>query len=104
MDEYKPNYLKYTADIAGSSQAFGVFSEIYYPKGWTASIDGQEAQIIQTNYVLRGLEIPPGQHTIEFTFSPAAYAVGDNIMLISSILVILVLVGGIVMEFRQRAV
>ena len=99
LEEYKPNYLKYKATTTG--QAFAVFSEIYYPKGWTATIDGVETDIIQTNYVLRGLEVPPGDHTIEFTFAPKTYAIGDTIMLISSFLVLLSLGGGIFMSIKE---
>ncbi len=81
--EYKPNYLKYEAQATGASLA--AFSEIYYPKGWVAKIDGKETGYVRLNYVLRGIEVPQGEHVIEFEFIPNSYYVGDKIMLGSSI-------------------
>lgn len=99
LEEYKPNYLKYS--VNANQNAFAVFSEIYYPKGWTATIDGATAEIVQTNYVLRGLEVPQGEHIIEFKFMPRAYSVGDNIMLVSSILVLLLFGGSLFMTLKK---
>lgn len=99
LEEYKPNYLKYKATTSG--QAFAVFSEIYYPKGWSVTIDSTPTEIIQTNYVLRGLEIPSGEHIIEFTFAPKAYTIGNPIMLVSSILILLVFGGSIFMSLKE---
>ncbi len=84
--ESTTNYLKYQSSNSGSGLA--VFSEVYYPKGWKALIDGQPANIIQANYILRALEIPSGDHTIEFKFQPAAYTVGNKVMIFASILLI----------------
>jgi uncharacterized membrane protein YfhO len=53
---YKPNHLKYVSD--NSKNGFGVFSEMYYEKGWKATIDGKATEILNVNYVLRGLQIP----------------------------------------------
>lgn len=86
LETYKPNYLKYTS--SNSNAGFGVFSEIYYPKGWKATIDGKEATILNVNYVLRGLQIPAGKHTIEFKFEPQVVKTGGMIALISSVLML----------------
>jgi len=91
LEEYKPNYLKYTVDAAGD--ALVVFSEIYYPQGWSAKIDGQPVDIIRANYVLRALEVPEGQHVVEFHFEPAAYHTGNKIMMASSVLLLLLIAG-----------
>ena len=65
-----------------------VFSEIYYPAGWTATIDGVETEILQANYVLRAIEVPAGQHEIIFTFDPISYRIGNLITLIMSVLML----------------
>ncbi len=85
------NYLKYQSSSAADGLA--VFSEIYYPEGWIATIDGEEATILRANYVLRALEIPAGDHVIEFRFMPRAYTVGNKVSSASSWLVLIVLLG-----------
>ena len=65
---YEPNKLTYHAHSAKGGLA--VFSEIYFPWGWTATIDGKEAKIGRVNYVLRALQLPAGDHSITFTFDP----------------------------------
>ncbi len=84
---YKPNHLKYTSNNANNG--FGVFSEMYYEKGWKATIDGKDAEILNVNYVLRGLEIPSGKHTIEFKFEPEVVKTGSTIALISTLLMLI---------------
>src|SRR5690606_41628067 len=86
LTEYKPNYLKYQSSNAYDGLA--VFSEIYYPKGWVATIDGNKAEIFRVNYTLRALQIPKGNHTIEFRFEPEVVAKGSMISLISSLLIL----------------
>ncbi len=101
LDLYKPNHLKYTSN--NSNEGFAVFSEIYYPKGWKATIDGKEAPIYRVNYTLRGLEIPKGKHTIEFKFEPEVVKTGSTIALFSSIGMILLIVGGVYFENRKKS-
>jgi hypothetical protein len=74
-----------------STPGFGVFSEVFYSKGWKAYIDEKEIPIIRTNYVLRGLSIPAGQHAIRFEFKPASYYTGNKISLIASLIIIIAL-------------
>lgn len=95
--EHLPNAIKYTSN--NSNDGFAVFSENYY-NGWKATIDGKEADIHRVDYVLRGLAIPKGKHTIEFTFEPQVVKTGSTIALVSSILMILVVVG--VVYFEQK--
>lgn len=96
---YTPNKLVYEA--SNQSTNLAVFSEIYYPKGWKASIDGSKVDIIRVNYVLRGLEIPGGNHTIEFYFEPQAYFIGNKVTLLGNILVLLILAGCLGLGFRN---
>jgi len=88
--DYKPNYLTYNAKCIDEKLA--VFSEIYYPKGWNAYIDGNFVDHFRVNYVLRALIIPKGVHKIEFKFEPQSYYIGNKISIISSILLIIFLV------------
>jgi hypothetical protein len=101
LDLYKPNHLKYTSN--NSNDGFAVFSEIYYPKGWKATIDGKEASIYRVDYTLRGLQIPKGKHTIEFKFEPEVVKTGSTIALFSSIGMILLIVGGVYFENRKKS-
>lgn len=66
LTSYHPDRMVY--ETGSSSQKLGVFSEIYYPDGWEATIDGKPTDIVKVNYVLRGLNIPAGKHTVEFNF------------------------------------
>ncbi len=99
LTSYTPNKLVY--NYISEDPSLAVFSEIYYPKGWTVSIDGTEEQILRANYVLRALEIPAGNHTIEFIFEPIAYVIGNKITAIFSVIVILSLAGGIYLHLRN---
>ena len=87
LTNYKPDELEYISD--NSSGGFAVFSEIYYNdnKGWKAYIDGKHVPHIRVNYVLRGLYIPPGKHTIEFKFEPQSYFTTQKISLGSSVVI-----------------
>ncbi len=99
LDSYKPNHLKYTAK--NSNDGLAVFSEMYYKNGWKATIDGKETEIFRANYALRALQIPAGKHTIEFKFEPQVVKTGSTIALISSIGMLLLLVGGIYFERKK---
>lgn len=100
LDLYKPNHLKYTSN--NTNNGFAVFSEIYYPKGWKATIDGKETPIYRVDYTLRGLEIPKGKHTIEFKFEPEVVKTGSTIALFSSLAMLLVIVGGVYFERKKK--
>lgn len=86
LTAYKANYLSYNTHTI--TEQFAVLSEIYYENGWNAYIDGKPTEHVRCNYVLRGIKVPPGNHKIEFKFEPATYALGENIALIGSILLI----------------
>ena len=98
--EHKPNYLKYRS--TNSKDGFAVFSEMYYGKGWQAYLDGNQVPHQRVNYVLRGLELPLGKHTIEFKFEPQVVKTGSTIALASSIFFGLLLLGGLYMEFKNK--
>ncbi|MCD7963979.1 MAG: YfhO family protein [Rikenellaceae bacterium] len=86
LTDYKVNHLTYSYHT--TEKKIAVFSEIYYPKGWTAYIDGNEASHFRANYVLRAMNLPAGQHTVEFIYNPPKYTVLKNITLISSLILL----------------
>ena len=81
---YDNDDIKYTSQ--SSTNGFAVFSEIYYPAGWNAYIDGKQADYVKTDYALRGMSIPAGKHTIEFRFHPDSYYNGQTYSLIGNAL------------------
>jgi len=96
---YEPNRLVYA--ISMQEEGLVVFSEIFYPVGWTASIDGNEAEIIRTNYLLRGLMVPAGNHEVEFRFSPTSYTATKTPMVIFQYLIVLALGAGLFFTFKN---
>lgn len=79
-----------------------VFSEIYYKDGWKAYIDGKEAPILRANYVLRALEVPAGEHTIELRCEPDTLKTFNIINLIGSILIVVFVIGAIALPFIKK--
>ena len=79
-----------------------VFSEIYYKEGWKAYIDGKEAPILRANYVLRALEVPAGEHTIELRCEPDTLKTFNIINLIGSILIVVLVIVAIALPFIKK--
>jgi uncharacterized membrane protein YfhO len=86
---------------AGSNQ-FAVFSEVYYPSGWKALIDGKQTPYCKTDYALRGLAIPAGKHNVEFIFDPASFRIGDSISRYSYIVSVLFILLCFFMAWKSR--
>jgi len=82
--------------FSANSPQFAVFSEVYYPKGWNVYIDGNKADYVKTNYVLRGMYISAGNHEIEWRFEPKSFTTGRLISIIANILVALLLIATII--------
>ena len=97
LKEYSPNRLSY--DVSAAARGLAVFSEIYYPAGWKAYIDGQEVPILRADYTLRALLIDEGDHEVEFVYDPGSFTLGKNISLASSLVIILALAGCILYSF-----
>jgi len=97
---YQPDELvyKYTA----KEEKLAVFSEIYYPAGWKCFIDGKESSHFRTDYILRGMILPPGDHEVKFQFRPSSYINGNRISLASSVLLILLVAGYFFAENRRK--
>lgn len=98
--EYQPNRLIYKS--RSSKPGVVTFSEIWYPKGWKAYIDGEETPIARANYTFRALSVPAGDHEIIFEFKPQTYYTGETVSLMGSILVILIFLGGIGWTIRNK--
>src|SRR5690606_4563185 len=99
LTQYSPKQLTFESN--NSQNGLAVFSDIYYPKGWKATIDGKELPIVRANYVLRALPIPAGKHTIEFSFEPPSFSKGERMGLIGSILLTLLIAAGLWKGYKQ---
>lgn len=88
LTEYSLNSLTY--ETSSKFDEFAVFSEIYYKDGWKSFIDGELQLYTNVNYILRGLEIPKGEHIIKFKFEPSVIKTGNTISLISYVLMLLI--------------
>ncbi|NND62994.1 MAG: YfhO family protein [Flavobacteriaceae bacterium] len=99
--KYEPNHLVYESKSTTSQLA--VFSEIYYPEGWEVTVDGSPAEYFRANYALRAMAVPAGNHTIEFKFKPEVIKKGSTISLASSIIFILLLLGTLVIWYRNSS-
>jgi hypothetical protein len=90
MLKYSPNDLVYSSHSAKPGLA--IFSEIYYPKGWNAYIDGKPAPHFRADYILRAMMLPAGDHNVEFKFEPTVYFTGEKISMVSSVGLLLLIV------------
>ena len=95
--DYEPNHLTYASK--NSNEGVAVFSEMYYKNGWNAYIDGVQRDYFKVDYVLRALTVPSGAHKIEFKFEPEVVVQGSKITLASTILLGLVIIGGLGFSF-----
>ncbi|SMO83119.1 hypothetical protein [Gracilimonas mengyeensis] len=91
-----------TLEVSRSQPGFLVLSEIYYPAGWIAELNGEEIQIYKTNYLLRGLEIPAGDYTLELRFEPQSWSTGVTLAWISLAIQILLAGALVFMGFKNR--
>ncbi len=94
--------LKY--DVATDKDAFLVLSEVYYPAGWKATLDGKDTAIYPTNHILRGIRVPAGKHVLELTFRPASYARSLMLSLCGLLLTVLAVLAGAFLAYRKKGV
>ena len=86
LTSYHPDKMIY--EYSAPNDVFAVFSEVYYDKGWKAYVDGEEVPILRADYILRALQLPGGNHTVEFVFDPQSMKVSNIISLIASIILV----------------
>lgn len=98
--EYNANRI--TMELIRSEPGFLVLSEIWYPPGWQATLNGEETEIIRSNYVLRGFEIPAGRHTLALALEPVWYKTGNWLARIGTILLFGSGLFGIFLTYQRR--
>ena len=98
LTSQKPNELKYSIDAVEGGLV--VFSEIFYPKGWKAMVNGQETDIIRANYLLRGISVPQGKSEVEMKFEPDSYYKTKNVTVIFQYIILLTLIAGMFLSVK----
>ncbi|MBK7678148.1 MAG: YfhO family protein [Chitinophagaceae bacterium] len=99
MIKFDNDAIEYEANCNGPQ--FAVFSEVYYPLGWNAYVDGKKTDYCNVNYILRGMSLPAGKHTVKFVFEPASVKQGTSMMFMASIAILLIFAGGLFMAWRE---
>lgn len=99
LQHYNNDTARYVSNA--TSPQFAVFSEIYYPAGWNAYIDGKKTVYYKVNYLLRGMPIPAGKHTVEFRFEPEVYYTSYKVAFWSTLLMYFIFIGGLFMSYRK---
>jgi len=99
MTSQHPEHIVY--ETSSTSPQLALFSEVYYPAGWNAYINGEPIDYFRANYVLRAMAIPAGNHKIEFKFEPKVIQTGSTISLISTILLGLLLASGLYFSYKK---
>ena len=99
LKSYEPNQLTY--EVNSGKGGVLVFSEIYYP-GWTATVDGEPAELGRVDYILRALQVKPGKHEVVLSFFPKSVDTTEAIAYAAYVVLILVLCGAIFLAYRKR--
>ena len=100
LERYTPNSVTY--NTSSSTPMLAVFSEIWFPWGWKATVDGQPAEIGRVNYVLRAMALPAGEHHIEMVFDPESLHTTSTMAYVSISLIYLLLIAAVGLEVRRR--
>ena len=100
--EQRGDYLKYKSQAQAAKLA--VFSEVYYPNGWQAYLDGNPVEHIKVDYLLRGMKVPSGEHVIEFKFEPQVIKTGSTLSLASNIVLVLLILGALLFTLKRSTV
>jgi len=92
--------LEYNLNV--DTDALLVLSEVYYPAGWKAYIDNEEIPIYPVNYILRGVKVPAGSHTLRLVFAPKSYTISKKLSLAGILITIIVVIAGLVIHIRSQ--
>ena len=101
LTAFTPKQLDY--DYRTSAPGTIVFSEIYYPHGWKASIDGVPAEHFRVNYLLRALNVPEGSHHISFIFDPDSVRKGDTVATVCVVLMYLLIISAAIWGIIRKS-
>ena len=100
LTKFTPRFIDY--EYSASKPGTVVFSEIYYPFGWKASIDGKQAEHFRADYLLRAMNVPAGEHKIHFEFDPDSVRTGDTIATICILVMYAIMVALIAVAVVRR--
>lgn len=100
VDKFASQNIVMTVNASGNNML--VVSEVYYKPAWKAYVDGKETPVIKTDYILRGVVVPAGKHTVEFKYVSSAFETGKTIALISNLLVVVAALGLVIVEWRRK--
>jgi hypothetical protein len=100
LTDYSPNHTIYRTQL--DQKSLVVFSDVYYEGGWHATIDGEPADHLRANYILRALPVGAGEHTIDFRFKFEPFEKGEKVSVAGSILILLILLGGAGFYIRRH--
>lgn len=89
MTTYAPNELRY--QYSASSERTVIFSEVYYPDGWTATVDGAPLDLFRTDWIFRAATVPAGDHEIVMRFEPKVYSASEKASRASSLTLFILL-------------
>ena len=99
LTKYAPDRLEYRYKSAAGGLA--VLSEVYYPDGWHAEVDGEPVEIGRVNYILRAVNVPAGEHTLILTFSPESVTSTVTVAYVAIALIYLLVIAAIVCGIRR---
>jgi uncharacterized membrane protein YfhO len=100
LTDYEPNRLSFKT--SSNDNQFLATAETYFPKGWRAYIDGKETGIIQINHIIRGIEVPAGEHIIKFEFEPSSYYTSISLVWVGNIFTLLLIGIPFFLEFKKK--
>ena len=100
MTSYAPNELHYRYSAA--TERLAVFSEIFYPDGWHATVDGQPLNLFRADWTLRAALLPAGEHEVVMTFLPDSYRIGATVSRIASLTLLILLLLAVILPLVTR--
>lgn len=99
LTSYSANEARY--EVESSNGGMVVFSEVYYP-GWTATVDGNHAEVGRANYVLRAVNVPAGKHEVVFKFDPQSVRTTETVAYVALALLVLLIIIAVALKLRKR--